>query len=184
MERPAGELIVRVASPGDIDEAVAINDDACEIFAQAGVHFDIGPEHPYARAERARWTEAARDGNALLAEAPGAGTVGILVMGRVGGLAYLEQLSVRRRAMRRGIGRHLLLRAIAWAGGDALWLTTYAHVPWNRPYYERAGFEVVPDAACPPAISALLDQERRHLPDPAQRVAMRRDADRANASLR
>src|ERR1041384_5245290 len=35
-------------------------------------------------------------------------------------------------AMRQGLGRRLLRRAIEWAGREPLWLTTYAHIPWNR----------------------------------------------------
>ena len=29
------------------------------------------------------------------------------------------------------------------SGARSLWLTTYRHLPWNRPFYERAGFEYV-----------------------------------------
>jgi hypothetical protein len=47
-------------------------------------------------------------------------------------------------------------------------------VPWNRPFYEREGFDVVPATDCPTEIVAILDEQRRWLPAPEQRVAMRR----------
>jgi hypothetical protein len=61
-----------------------------------------------------------------------------------------------------------------WAAGEALWLTTYAHVPWNRAFYERFGFAVVPESSCGGDILEILTEQRRWLPAPEQRVAMRR----------
>lgn len=153
---------------------VSIDVDACSLYDQAGLDANLGPEHPYSVAERACWTRCAREGNAFVAGPPGAPPVGLLVMDRIDGAAYLEQLSIRRAAMRQGLGRHLLARAIAWAGREPLWLTTYAHVPWNRPFYERYGFVTIPEPACPPGIVAVLDDQRRALPAPDQRIAMRR----------
>jgi len=49
------------------------------------------------------------------------------------------------------MGRRLLQLALSLTAPAALLLTTYAHLPFNRPYYERFGFV---------------------LPDPHQRVAM------------
>jgi len=63
---------------------------------------------------------------------------------------------------------------IEWAGAEPLWLTTYAHVPWNAPFYERHGFVAVPESACAPALLAALEEQRRFLPAPQQRIAMRR----------
>jgi GNAT superfamily N-acetyltransferase len=100
--------------------------------------------------------------------------VGLLVMDHLDGQPYLEQLSVRVAAQRQGLGRLLLLRAIAWAGAQPLWLTTYAHVAWNRPFYERHGFVAVPEGECAPEILAALEDQRRWLPAPEQRLVMRR----------
>ena len=163
-------LTIRRAAPHELDEAVAIDDDACALFATVGLHLDLPADHPFARAERARWLAAMREGLVWLAETPA--TTGLLVLGTVDGIRYVDQLSVRMDAMRQGIGRALLARAVEWAQGDALWLTTYAHVPWNRGYYERRGFGVVPEAECPAGIVAALDEQRRWLPEPAQRIAM------------
>lgn len=164
-------IAIRTASPDEIDEVIAIDEDACELFRTVGLYVEMGPDHPFTRAEHARWLAAAGEGRAFLAGANG--SVGLLVVGFVDGLPFVEQLSVRTGAMRRGIGRALLRHAIEWARREPLWLTTYWHVPWNRPFYERAGFTVMPAESCPSGVIARLEEERRWLPHPAQRIAMR-----------
>jgi GNAT superfamily N-acetyltransferase len=165
---------IRRASPDEIDQMVAIDDDACTLYVEAGLDADLGPQHPYSIAERACWTRCARQGSAFVAGPPNAPPVGLLVMDRIDGAPYLEQLSVRRTAMRQGLGRRLLERAIAWADREPLWLTTYAQIPWNRPFYERHGFVTVPESACPPGMVKILDEQRHALPAPEARIAMRR----------
>jgi len=172
----AHEIFIRRASPDDLAEVIAIDEDACELYRQADIHLDFAPDHPFAVAERADWARAAHAGDVFLAGPAGAPPVGLLVMMRVDGAPYLEQLSVRMRAQKQGVGRRLLMRAIDWAPGEPLWLTTYAHLPWNRPFYERHGFAVVPEPECPPGMLAILEDQRRWLPRPEQRIAMRRAA--------
>lgn len=162
---------LRPLAPDELAIAVAIDDDACALYQSGGIVFDIGPDHPFARAEYARWAHAARVGLAFVSGEP---AHALLVLGHVDGAPYLDQLSVHTSVMRRGIGRSLVRHAIAWAGTSPLWLTTYAHLLWNRPFYEREGFEVVPEADCPRGIVAILDEQRRWLPAPEHRVAMRR----------
>jgi GNAT superfamily N-acetyltransferase len=168
-------ITIRPASPDAIDEAVAIDEDACTLFDTVGLDEDLPPEHPFARAERARWLQSARDGLAFFAVSPDGAAIGLLVLAFVDGERYVEQLSVRRIAMGRRIGRRLLRHAVEWAAGEPLWLTTYSHVPWNRQLYERAGFMVVSEERCPVGIIEILDEQRRWLPAPDQRIAMRRD---------
>jgi GNAT superfamily N-acetyltransferase len=170
-------LRLRIATPADIDEAVAIDDDASALFVRAGIDLNFGREHPYFVAEREHWTRCMREGNAYLVGPEGGTSVALLVLDHLDGLHYLEQLSVRQAAMRQGIGGWLLKVAKDWAAGRPLWLTTYGHVEWNRPYYERAGFTIVQDADCPPGIQALLEDQRRNLPAPEHRVAMRHGGD-------
>ncbi len=167
-------LDLRALSPEQIGDAIAIDDDACALYATAGLRFDFTADHPFVRSEYARWTRAARDGLAFVASREHGPALALLVLGRVDGMPYLEQLSVRVSAMRQGIGRALVRRTISWARDADLWLTTYAHVPWNRPFYQSEGFEVVPVAACPAGIVTILDEQRRWLPAPDERVAMRR----------
>ena len=87
---------------------------------------------------------------------------------------YLDQLAVRPRAMRRGIGAALLRQAISWSGDRTLWLTTYSHLSWNGPYYQRHGFVPMPDDTCGVELLAILEEQRAVLPDPGKRIAMAR----------
>jgi GNAT superfamily N-acetyltransferase len=121
----------------------------------------------------ARWAEAARAGSLLFACAPGDEPVGFVGLGLLDGDPWLQQLSVRRTWMRRGIGRTLLSHAQRWsAQRGALWLTTWSHVAYNRPFYESAGFVCVAEGDCGPGMRGVLDEEREALPAPEQRVAM------------
>lgn len=104
-------ITLRRLPAGEIATAIAIDDDACSLYATAGLSFDhIPPDGEHARGEHARWTQAARDGLAWVAERDGA-AVGLLVLGLADGLPHLDQLSVRRSAMRQGIGRRLVEQA-------------------------------------------------------------------------
>lgn len=172
-------LSFRAAQVSEIDELLALDEDAGALFIESGLVFDSPTLDAYVAAERTRWTEAAARGAVELAVDQTGYPVGFVALTRVDGQPYLEQLSVRRRCMQRGVGRALLARAIARSRplGD-LWLTTYAHVAWNAPMYRRMGFELVPEEQCGPGILALLREQRSALPDPEQRIAMRRRSSR------
>jgi GNAT superfamily N-acetyltransferase len=91
--------------------------------------------------------------------------------------AHIEQVSVHPRAARQGLGRALIETAAAWArqhGLEALTLTTYRDVPWNRPYYQRLGFHVVDDPQITPGLRRLRAQEADAGLDRWPRVVMRR----------
>jgi GNAT superfamily N-acetyltransferase len=168
---------IRPAVPSDIDALRDIDDDATALYEECGLAIVLGQGHVFVRAELARWSRSIELGRAFVAVDPADTAVGFATLDVVDGQPYLDQLAVRVAAMRRGIGGRLLARAVDWgraAGGSALWLTTYAHVPFNRPYYERHGHVVVPEEACGPGIRHHIEEQRRYLPAPAERVAMRR----------
>jgi len=79
--------------------------------------------------------------------------------------------------MRRRIGTQLLYASMKVAtdrGGQSLWLTTYNHLSWNRPYYERHGFVLVSPGECGDELRSEVLFERRFLPRPEERVVMRK----------
>jgi GNAT superfamily N-acetyltransferase len=164
---------LRHALPRDFDDLVRIDDDACSLYVTVGLSFDHLANHPFAAAERARWRKAVNAGLAYVAVGDDSGDVlAFATLGFVDGAPYMDQLSVRRSAMRRGLGGTLIERAVAWSGQQPLWLTTYAHVSWNAPFYERHGFARVPEQAHGPELRAVLDEQRAALPAPEQRIAM------------
>jgi hypothetical protein len=54
-------------------------------------------------------------------------------------------------------------------------LTTFAHVPWNAPYYVRCGFRVLDDAEITQGLQAIREREAAMGVDRWPRVCMRRD---------
>lgn len=102
-------------------------------------------------AEGALWT-------ALWEGAP----VGYALMRQEEGTALLAQIDVLPEHGRRGLGKALVSRAAARAaelGYDALYLTTFAHIAWNAPFYAKQGFLVMPEDAAPPLMQRILRQE-------------------------
>jgi GNAT superfamily N-acetyltransferase len=165
--------MLRPAEPGELAAILALDDAAGELFAEVGVVFPPEPAERSERAEYTRFGRAIADGRLHVAVEEG-GLVGFAALGWVDAAPYLDQLSVHPAFMRRGIGAQLLAHAIAWAEltQRALWLTTYAHVPWNRPYYERFGFRTCAPESVGRELAAILASQRVVLPAPEQRIAM------------
>ncbi len=64
-----------------------------------------------------------------------------------------------------------------WSGStglDQLTLTTFADVPWNRPYYERLNFHVLADEEIPDGLRRIRLQEKARGLDAWPRVCMSR----------
>src|SRR5262249_46822205 len=151
LTQPGRCMPIRMGSTRDIDGLVEIDSDASVLFERAGLRLDFPAEHEVAMAERGRWLRCLSAGTLLIAVDAFGKHVGFAAVGMLDREPYLDQLSVRVSAMGRGIGTELLrasVRMAAEAGGRSLWLTTYGHLSWNRPYYERHGFVLVPPEQC------------------------------------
>lgn len=171
------DTLFRVAQIDDLDLLLEIDRDASRLFERAGL--DMAPEHELelVGSERRRWLECLRAGTALLATNRSGESLGFTALGVLDGEPYLEQLSVCMHAMRRGIGTALLAAAVRMAEearARSLWLTTYGHLPWNRPFYEKAGFGTVPPEEWGGEMAQEVRFQHRLLPEPDQRVVMRK----------
>lgn len=169
----SADLAVRTACPDELPRLFEIDGAASVLFEQAGVVVALEPDHPFVLDELARWTAAIERSETWVVDDTSGLPQAFAVAGTVDGLPYLDQVSVHPAFMRRGLGARLIATVRAWAAarGDALWLTTYEHLPFNRPYYERLGFERAgPEGA---ELRAILDAQRDALPFPERRVAMR-----------
>jgi GNAT superfamily N-acetyltransferase len=167
---------IRAAAPSEMPEVVSIDDDATQLYARAGVELGLTDDHPFAVDERRRWYRSAELGRLFVAVEDGR-LIGFASLDVLDGEPYLDQLSVRAASGRRGVGRALLRRAVAWAVEQravAIWLTTYAQVAFNRPFYESEGFVVMPESKCGPGVLHHIEEQQRWLPFPEHRVAMRR----------
>lgn len=168
----AARRFIRPGRASELSLANAIDDDACRAYTEIGLPVLLGPDHPYVLGELARWRTAIDDG--LLFAMEDGVAVGFAIVGLVDERPFLHQISVRRDCAGKGIGTMLLDRVKHWSTRvGELWLTTYDHVPWNRPWYERNGFVVAPEHECSKAVRGYLHAERAALPRPEARVAMR-----------
>lgn len=168
---------LRVARVDELDVLCDIDRDASRLFERAGLEMAPASELELAAAERRRWLECLRSGRTVLASDRSGEAVGFAGLGMLDGEGYLQQLSVRMHTMRQGIGTALLNameRMAAKARAPSLWLTTYGHLPWNMPFYEKAGFSSVPLEQCGAEMRQQWLFERRLLPHPHKRVVMRK----------
>jgi GNAT superfamily N-acetyltransferase len=170
---------VRIGEAADLATLLEIDLDAGLLFERAGMYLDLPETHEFSVSERRHLDASLAAGTAIIATDTNGRALAFVALGSRDGAPYVEQISVRADCTRRGIGSMLLdlaMRSAAARSAPAAWLTTYDHLPWNRPFYERHGFVRVPEEECGPDIRAELDFQRRWLPLPAQRIAMRRDA--------
>lgn len=93
-------------------------------------------------------------------------------------LFHLEEMDVHPEHGRRGVGARLLdavVRAAAARRRDWVTLTTYDDVAWNRPFYQKNGFEVVsPDWR--DELRRRMEEEATRGLEAERRVVMRRRA--------
>lgn len=100
--------------------------------------------------------------------------VGYLLLEIMEGLPLLAQLDVHPLHGRKGLGTALIAHGIMQLremGFAEAFLTTFSHVPWNAPFYQRLGFSILDERDIHESLAAILRAERaRGL---RQRVAMR-----------
>jgi len=178
-------ILFRLGETADLQALCEIDLDAGELFERAGLTLSLPDDHKYSVAERARWLRCLKARTTIIATDMRGRAVGFAAVDRLDGEPYLEQLSVRASYMRRGIGSALIHSAldIAHLGSAAtIWLTTYAHLPWNRPFYEKHAFSLVPTHHCGPGVRRELEEQRRWLPRPQERIAMRKQLSRSGSA--
>ena len=102
--------------------------------------------------------------------------VGFIVAKFLPGCCFIVELDVHPHYGRMGIGS-ALVRACCYGaqhrGFDQILLTTFRRVPWNIPFYQRLGFEVLPDRLWSAEIQAIVRHEARYGFVPEKRAVMR-----------
>ncbi|MEO1621364.1 MAG: GNAT family N-acetyltransferase [Cyanobacteria bacterium J06632_3] len=91
--------------------------------------------------------------------------VGFLVAKFLPEGCFVVELSVHPTHGRMGLGSALVEACCEGArsrGADRILLTTFRHVPWNIPFYQKLGFEILPAEKWSPDISAIVDHETRY----------------------
>ena len=147
---------VRVAEAGELAGLVAVEDAADGLFAQYGIVFP----------PNVNLDQVAAPADVLVVGRP---AVGFAYVGRVDDGLHLHQLAVHPDHGRNGLGTALLSAVKARAGGTAVTLTTYRHIPWNEPWYRARGFVELTDLG--PELAHLVGEEA-WLRDLGERVTL------------
>lgn len=103
--------------------------------------------------------------------------VGFLLAIDLPASVHVEEVSVLPAQQGRGHGAALLDAASSRArdrGVGEVTLTTFADVPFNRPWYERRGFRVLGDQEIDEALARIRSAEAAHGLDASLRVVMAR----------
>jgi GNAT superfamily N-acetyltransferase len=119
--------------------------------------------------------EYADDGRSWVAVDDASRPIGYILVDIIDGGGHIEQVSVEPAHQGKGVGRALIEHAKSWAksrGLSAITLTTFGHIPWNRPLYEHLGFRVLSPDEVSAGVLALREAETHHGLDPELRVVM------------
>jgi predicted DCC family thiol-disulfide oxidoreductase YuxK/GNAT superfamily N-acetyltransferase len=156
--RVSGSTVIRLAQPPELPLLQRIEREASTRFRGMGL-LDHLLDHSLSLGELSQHQRA---GRIWVAVGPDGQPVGFAVANVLDGAAHLEELDVVPEAGRQGIGRRLLETVSVWAAGHGfsrLTLSTFRDVPWNEPFYRRAGFTPLDPDALSPALRAVRVRE-------------------------
>ena len=163
---------IRVANRGDLALLPTIEREAASRFEPYGLAEVMGGVVTSADNFEASY----QDGRLWVAADTQGQVVGFALASVVGENAHLDELDVLPTHGRRGIGTALVQAVHEWAirsDYSAVTLTTLSDIPWNRPFYEALGYQVIGgDDLSKPLRQLLLAEAERGLPSEG-RVAMR-----------
>ncbi len=137
------DWLIRPARAADLPLLGQLEDRAGQRFRESA--------HPYcadlSHFDTVRLAQLSGSGTVWVAVDADDAPIGFAIAEARGSEGYLHELDVDTPHGRRGVGRALVRRVAEWArsaGFETLLLSTFRDVPWNAPYYERLGFEIVP----------------------------------------
>lgn len=131
-------ISIRTGSVEDIDRIREIERAAGELFRGLGMDAVANDPLPDRRLLRRRVSQ-----DQLFVSTAANHIVGYAMVVRTDGNVHLDQVSIDPLFARRRIGARLVEYCVEWAqlrGAHQVSVFTFAHVPWNAPYYLRLGF--------------------------------------------
>jgi ribosomal protein S18 acetylase RimI-like enzyme len=108
--------------------------------------------------------EKATDNGLLLVATSQHLVVGFAMAQEQDGFLHLAVMAVHPDHGNRGFGRELLMAIIHEARlrkSPGVTLTTFEDLPWNAPFYQKAGFRVLSDSELSPSLRNILSLEAR-----------------------
>jgi GNAT superfamily N-acetyltransferase len=118
------------------------------------------------------------EGRVWVAADPTDAPFGFAVAGVIEDEAFLYEVSVVPDRTRRGAGKRLVEAVRYWAvekGFSSLRLSTYKDIPWNLPFYEKLGFDLLDDAHLGKGLLEIKETEKANGLDVSARVFMTLD---------
>ena len=170
---------IRPATANDLQRLVDVEVEAGQRFHAVGMS-KVAAHVP----DIADLSEAVAAEHAWVAAFEGE-IAGYITVELIDGNAHIAQVSVAPKFAGRRIGQAMIEFVEAWArtaGCPAITLTTFRDVPWNGPYYQRLGYEVLADSQIGPELARTMAHEAS-LPgiDASRRCAMIKPTDPPSA---
>jgi len=165
-------IVVGAAACSHIAAIPGIEIAAATLFTSADLPMDLR----FKTTAKADLNHALENGRLWVAVKGEEKVVGFAIADVVDGQAHIVEVGVMPAFGRLGIGTRLVRMAIDWARNlafDHVSLTTFQHLPWNAPFYERLGFDRVDPSEYGPELRGLLDLEKQAGLDTSKRIAMR-----------
>jgi GNAT superfamily N-acetyltransferase len=140
---------IRLAAPEDVAALPEIERVAGLLFKTHSRDLGI-PEEMYEQPNAVETFTAAQEAGRLWVACDSRDEpIGFALVLDLAGFAHLDELDVLPSHGRQGLGSALLAAVCTWAeaaGVPAVTLRTFRDVPWNAPFYQRRGFQVVNSA--------------------------------------
>lgn len=158
--------LIRFASLKDIDLLAHIEVSAASRYPPARI------PQPHDSLPEAMLLEALKNKLLFCAEA-NQQVVGFAACHRYKHNLHLDEISVLPEYGQQGIGTQLVNQVLETAisnGLKACTLTTFADLPWNAPFYQKLGFQIIEGKDIPRHVAAMLREEKSI--GLSQRVAM------------
>lgn len=160
--------LIRLAAKADLASLQAIERAASTLFPAARIP-DLDDAMP------AGDLEQATDDGLLFVATSEDSVVGFAMAHMLDDSLYLAVMAVHPDHGNQGLGRKLVDAICAEAARrrhSAVTLTTFEDLPWNGPFYRKAGFRALGDEELSPSLRAILVQEARL--GMVNRIAMQR----------
>jgi GNAT superfamily N-acetyltransferase len=151
-------MLIRTGRLDDLERLRSIERAAGEAFRSISMKA-IADGEPPSVDELAAYT---RSGRAWVAADANGEPIGYIIVEEIDSCVHIAQVSVHPRHARQGIGSRLIHTAACWGAANGfteMTLTTFEHVPWNAPYYERLGFRVVPEELWTEGMRQVVEHE-------------------------
>ena len=168
-------IVIRLANATEIDEILEVEHLAGQRFHEYGIGLPEDEEDDVGIEFGEEYQDGIEHERLWVAVTPSQQIVGFALAQEVDKEGHLREIDVLPDYGRKGIGQALINTIVTWCtkqGYDSLSLTTFRDVPWNRPYYEKLGFQIIQDSDLSGNLKTMIEEEREI--SPHERVPMRK----------